>query len=74
MCIRDSHMGVNALNAACLGMSALGMIRETFEEKDCVRVHPYIREGGEAINVVDVYKRQDLSSSSIRFTLLSRSK
>lgn len=46
------HKGVNALNAACLGMSALGMVRETFEEKDCVRVHPYIREGGEAINVV----------------------
>ena len=46
------HKGVNALNAACLGMSALGMVRETFEEKDCIRVHPYIREGGEAINVV----------------------
>ncbi len=46
------HLGVNALNAACLGMSALGMIRETFEEKDCVRVHPYIRKGGEAINIV----------------------
>jgi len=46
------HLGANALNAACLGMSALGMIRETFEEKDCVRVHPYIRKGGEAINVV----------------------
>lgn len=46
------HMGANALNAASLGMSALGMIRETFEEKDCVRVHPYIRKGGEAINVV----------------------
>lgn len=46
------HEGRNALNAACLGMSALGMIRETFREKDCVRVHPYIREGGQAINVV----------------------
>lgn len=46
------HMGINALNAACLGMSAVGMIRETFEEKDCVRVHPYIRKGGEAINIV----------------------
>lgn len=46
------HRGTNALNAACLGMSALGMVRETFQEKDCVRVHPYIREGGEAINVV----------------------
>ena len=40
------HLGANALNAACLGMSALGMVRETFEEKDCVRVHPYIRKGG----------------------------
>ena len=46
------HLGANALNAACLGMSALGMVRETFEEKDCVRVHPYIRKGGEAINIV----------------------
>lgn len=46
------HEGTNALNAACLGMSALGMIRETFQEKDCVRVHPYIRKGGEAINIV----------------------
>lgn len=44
--------GRNALNAACLGMSALGMIRETFRERDCVRVHPFIREGGEAINIV----------------------
>lgn len=46
------HMGANALNAASLGMAALGMIRETFQEKDCVRVHPYIRKGGEAINIV----------------------
>ena len=46
------HLGVNALNAASLGMAALGMIRETFQEKDCVRVHPYIRKGGEAINIV----------------------
>lgn len=46
------HMGANALNAASLGMSALGMIRETFQEKDCIRVHPYIRKGGEAINIV----------------------
>ena len=46
------HEGVNALNAASLGMAALGMIRETFQEKDYVRVHPYIRKGGDAINVV----------------------
>ena len=46
------HLGANALNAATLGISALGLIRETFEEKDFVRVHPYIRKGGEAINIV----------------------
>lgn len=46
------HLGHNALNAASLGMAALGMIRETFQEKDCVRVHPYMTEGGTAINVV----------------------
>lgn len=46
------HEGINALNAASLGMAALGMIRETFQEKDYVRVHPYIRKGGDAINVV----------------------
>lgn len=46
------HLGVNALNAATLGLTALGMIRETFQEKDCIRVHPVISKGGEAINVV----------------------
>lgn len=46
------HMGANALNAASLGMSALGMIRETFQEKDCIRVHPFFKKGGEVINVV----------------------
>lgn len=46
------HEGVNALNAASLAMSALGMVRETFREKDYVRVHPYFRKGGEAINIV----------------------
>ena len=46
------HMGVNALNAASLGMSALGMMRETFQEKDCIRVHPFFKKGGEVINVV----------------------
>lgn len=46
------HVGRNALNAASLGMSALGMVRETFQEKDCVRVHPYFPKAGSVINVV----------------------
>lgn len=44
------HEGINALNAAALGLSALGMLRETFQEKDSIRVHPVIREGGQAVN------------------------
>lgn len=46
------HAGVNALNAAALALSALGMIRETFQEKDYIRVHPVMRAGGGAVNVV----------------------
>ena len=46
------HLGINAQNAACLGMSALGMIRETFEEKHHVRIQALIRESKEALNVV----------------------
>ncbi|MCL2057257.1 MAG: amidohydrolase [Oscillospiraceae bacterium] len=46
------HEGINALNAASLGLSAVGMIRETFREKDYIRVHPVITKGGDAVNVV----------------------
>lgn len=40
------HEGINALNAATLGYNAVGMIRETFQEKDAVRVHGQIRDDG----------------------------
>lgn len=46
------HEGINAMNAAALALSALGMIRETFQEKDYVRVHPVMKEAGSAVNVV----------------------
>ena len=46
------HEGVNAMNAAALALSALGMIRETFQEKDYIRVHPIMKEAGSAVNVV----------------------
>lgn len=46
------HEGRNALSAATLGLSALGMIRETFQEKDCIRVHPYMTRGGDTINTI----------------------
>ena len=44
--------GVNALNAAALGLQALGMNRETFRDQDCVRVHPIMTTGGNLVNVV----------------------
>lgn len=46
------HEGVNALNAAALGLSALAYQRETFREKDTVRVHGIITHGGDVTNVV----------------------
>ena len=46
------HEGINALNAASLSLAALGMIRETFQEKDYVRIHPVMRPDGGAVNVV----------------------
>lgn len=45
------HLGVNALNAASLGLSALAYQRETFQDKDHVRVHPIITKGGNLVNV-----------------------
>ena len=44
--------GVNALNAASLGLQALGMHRETFRDEDHVRIHPIITKGGDLVNVV----------------------
>ena len=46
------HLGINALNAATLGLQAVAMLRETFQEKDQIRVHPIITKGGELVNVV----------------------
>lgn len=46
------HEGVNALSAASLGLAALGYLRETFREKDFVRVHPIITKGGDVVNVI----------------------
>ena len=56
------HLGINALNAANIGLAALAAQRETFQDKDHIRVHPIMNKGGDLVNVVpadvDVYKRQ----------------
>ena len=44
--------GVDALNAAVLGMHALDQQRESFRDEDSVRVHGYISSGGEAMNII----------------------
>lgn len=44
--------GVNALNAAAIGLSALAFQRETFRDQDAVRVHPIMTRGGNLVNVI----------------------
>ena len=46
------HMGINALNAAVLALSAIHANRETFREKDVVRAHGIITQGGDAVSAV----------------------
>ena len=46
------HRGINALNAAMLGMQAIHVLRETFRGEDTVRVHPIITRGGDAVSAV----------------------
>lgn len=46
------HLGVNALNAAALALSAIGLLRETFRECDTVRIHTKLKESASALNVV----------------------
>jgi len=46
------HLGINALNAASIGMTATAYQRETFQDKDKIRVHPIITKGGDLVNVV----------------------
>lgn len=46
------HKGINALNAAMLGLMGIHANRETFRDEDTIRVHPIITKGGEIVNNV----------------------
>jgi len=46
------HEGINALNAAMLGLMGIHALRETFLDEDHVRVHPIITRGGDTVNNV----------------------
>ena len=53
------HLGINALNAATLALSAIHYNRETFRDTDTVRVHPIITKGGEAVSAVPADVRME---------------
>jgi amidohydrolase len=46
------HMGINALYAANVALTAINALRETFKEEDTIRVHPIITHGGVQVNVI----------------------
>ncbi|RAK12501.1 amidohydrolase [Halanaerobium saccharolyticum] len=62
---KESHAGsapekgINALNAAVLAMNNINAQRETFAEKDRVRVHPIITKGGDIVNIVPADVRME---------------
>lgn len=52
--------GINALNAAMLGIMGINALRETFKDSDHVRVHPIITKGGDIVNSVPADVRMEL--------------
>ena len=52
-------LGINALNAATLSLTAINALRETFHEKDRIRVHPIITKGGDIVNTVPADVRME---------------
>lgn len=52
-------MGVNALNAAMIAMSAIHAQRETYRDQDTIRIHPIITRGGVAVSSVPADVRME---------------
>ena len=44
--------GINALNCFVLFDNAVNMMRETFKEKDHIRIHGVVAEGGQSVNSI----------------------
>ncbi len=53
------HLGINALNAAMLGIMGIHAQRETFRDEDMIRVHPIITRGGDLVNIVPADVRME---------------
>jgi len=47
----NPHMGINALTAARLAMTAMDGLRESFKQSDYIRTHPILHLSGGAVNV-----------------------
>ena len=65
--------GVNALNAAMLGIMGVHAQRETFREQDYVRFHPIITQGGDLVNVVPDDVRMESYVRAANVTALKES-
>ena len=50
--VASPHLGINALDAAKVGLVAVDAIPSTFQDKDSIRFHPIITKGGNLVNVV----------------------
>ncbi len=46
------QLGINALSAAMIALNAIHAQRETFYDRDTIRIHPIITKGGDAVSVV----------------------
>jgi amidohydrolase len=46
------HLGINALYAANVALTAINALRETFQEEHTIRIHPIITQGGSQVNVI----------------------
>jgi len=53
-------MGINALYAANVALTAINALRETFREDDTIRVHPIITHGGVQVNVIPADVRLEM--------------
>ncbi|MEA4919934.1 MAG: amidohydrolase [Clostridiaceae bacterium] len=50
--VASPYLGINALDAAKVGLVAVDAIRSTFRDEDSIRFHPIITKGGNLVNVV----------------------
>lgn len=53
------HLGVNALNATNIALTAIHAQRETFRDDDSIRIHPIITKGGTVVSSVPADVRME---------------